>query len=108
MNRSTTALVIVWSAIVFPAAARAATPLGTGFTYQGQLKQNGGPLNGTKTLRFSLWDAPSTSPGAGGNQLGNRQPLTDVPVSNGTYTVTLNAGGEFGATAFNGDNRFLQ
>src|SRR5262249_51355595 len=71
-------------------AARAATPLGTGFTYQGQLRQNGSPVTGTRNLRFSLWDAQSTSPGVGGDQLGASQTLDNVSVSGGLFTVTLN------------------
>src|SRR5690554_6642280 len=85
-----------------------AAPLGTGFSFQGQIKHNGSPLNGTKTLRFSLWDAQSTTPGMGGSQLGNNQIIPLVPVSNGLFVVPLNAAGEFGADAFNGDARFLQ
>ena len=34
-------------AVVFAVSARAATPLGAAFTHQRQLKQNGGPINGT-------------------------------------------------------------
>src|SRR5207302_3513133 len=71
--------------------ARAQTPLGTGFTFQGQLKQNSAPMNGTVNLRFSLWDAPgSGSPPTGGNQVGGTQQLTNVPINNGLFTVTLN------------------
>ena len=34
-----------------------AASLGTGFTYQGQLKKNNAPVNdNTRTMTFSLWD----------------------------------------------------
>src|SRR5262245_4186491 len=91
------------SGLLVAGTLQASTPLGSGFTYQGQLKKNASPVNGTANLRFSLWDAPSTSPGVGGTQIGNRQQLSSVPISNGVFTVTLNAAGEFGPSAFSGE-----
>ena len=89
-----------------PAAPQA--PLGTGFTYQGQLKNAGGPVNGTCDLQFSLWDAAgSGSPPTGGTQIGITQSLV-ATVTNGLFTVVLNAGNEFGGTAFTGEARWLQ
>lgn len=83
--------------------------LGTGFTYQGQLKKNGAPVTANCNFTFSLWDAAgSGSPPAGGNQIGGDQTVNGVAVSNGQFTVTLNGGGEFGAEAFNGEARWLQ
>jgi hypothetical protein len=79
-----------------------AAPLGPGFTYQGQLNQNGAPVNGNVNLRFSLHDAATV-----GNQVGASQVLT-VTVTNGLFTALLNGSGEFGANAFNGDARWLQ
>jgi len=81
----------------------AATSLGTGFTYQGRLNQSGSPVNGTVNLDFSLWDSL-----AAGTQIGSTQTITSVPVANGLFTVELNAGGQFGASAFNGEGRWLQ
>src|SRR5262249_41237711 len=74
--------------------ATAQTPLGPGFTYQGQLKQNGQPFTGAANLAFKLFDAPS-----GGSLLGT-QTLNGVNVSTGLFTVLLNANSEFGANAF--------
>lgn len=79
------------------------TPLSPGFTYQGQLNQNGVPVDGAVHLRFSLWNAATD-----GAQLGSNQPVADVPVANGVFTVILNASGEFGASAFDGEARWLQ
>jgi hypothetical protein len=79
------------------------TSLGTAFTYQGQLKQNGTPVNGTVTLQFSLWDAPG-----GGNQLGVNQSISNIPISDGLFTVRLNAAAQFGVAAFNGEARYLE
>ena len=78
------------------------TPLGTGFTYQGQLKQNGQPFNGSANLVFKLFDAAS-----GGNLLGT-QTASGVNVSAGLFTVLINGGGEFGTSAFDGQSRWLE
>ena len=96
-------------ALVAVAPTLGQTPLGTAFTYQGQLKENGAPMDGTAHLRFSLWDAPGNgSPPVGGGQIGASHLLANVPVANGLFTVLLNAGGQFGANAFNGEARWLQ
>lgn len=79
-----------------------AAPLGTAFTYQGQLKQGGAPMDGTANMVFKLFDAA-----AAGNLLGT-QTVNDVPVTNGLFTVELNAGRQFGANAFNGEQRWLE
>ena len=85
-------------ALLMSAAAGAQTQLGTAFTYQGQLKETGTPLNGTADFQFRLWDALS-----GGNQVGATVPVSAVNVTAGLFTVTL----DFGAAAFNGDARWL-
>ena len=84
------------------AVAHGQSPVGSGFTYQGQLKQNGQPFNGPANLIFRLFDAAT-----GGSLLGT-QTLNGVNVSGGLLIVPLNAGGEFGANAFNGDSRWLE
>jgi hypothetical protein len=80
-----------------------AAPLGTGFSYQGQLIQGGMPVTGNVTLRFSLWDAVS-----GGAQIGASQIAASTPVTNGLFVVQLNDASQFGANPFNGDARWLQ
>src|SRR3989442_3065833 len=103
---------LLWLLMIFvawPTPQAVSTPLGTGFTYQGQLILNGSPYNGTATLRFSLWDAAgSGSPPVGGAQIGSSQLLVNVPVTNGLFVVELNDAGTFGPNAFNGDARWLQ
>lgn len=79
-----------------------AVNVGTGFTYQGQLKNNGAPVNGTCTLAFRLYDDPSL-----GSQIGSAITQT-VPITSGLFTTQLNSSGEFGATAFNGEARWLE
>lgn len=96
-------------ALVSVAPAMGQTPLGTAFTYQGQLKENGVPKDGPVHLRFSMWDAAgSGAPPTGGSQVGTSQLLANVPVTNGLFNALLNAGGQFGANAFDGQERWLQ
>ena len=56
-TRLTAALLIVLLAAAAPSLSQ--TPLGTAFTYQGQLKQNGQPVNGPTDLVFNLYDDPT-------------------------------------------------
>jgi len=76
-----------------------AAPMGTAFTYQGQLQRGGAPASGSFDFRFKLFDASS-----GGAQIGGDALRPAVAVSNGLFTVNL----DFGATAFGGSARFLQ
>ncbi len=78
--------------------------LSTGFTYQGQLKKNGTPVNGTCDFQFSLYDRSSTTTPV---QLGTTETQTGVAVNNGLFTVILNFSNQFGADAFNGQGRAL-
>jgi len=76
----------------------AATPLGSAFTYQGRLTDSGSPPTAQYDLQFTLFDQSS-----GGIQIAGPITLDNVQVTNGLFTVQL----DFGAGAFNGDNRFL-
>lgn len=92
-----------------PSGRAQTAPLGTGFTYQGQLTDDGAPVSGPVTLRFTLWTAAgSGSPPTGGVQVGAADVVGDVVVANGLFTVLVNDSGEFGAGATNGDERWLQ
>ncbi|PYS38567.1 MAG: hypothetical protein DMF71_16645 [Acidobacteria bacterium] len=71
----------------------------TAFTYQGRLTDGGTPANGNYDLQFTLWDSAS-----GGSQIGATQNFSNIGVSSGIFTVTL----DFGANAFPGANRFLE
>jgi hypothetical protein len=81
------------------ALALAASPLGTSFTYQGQLQSGGAPVNASCSMTFWLYDSLN-----GDNAIGS--PITTtVPISGGLFTVGL----DFGASTdnFNGDARWL-
>lgn len=75
------------------------TPLGSSFTYQGVLKQSGSPVSGSYDFQFSLWDSASGSIQVSG-------PVTrfGVNVDAGQFKADL----DFGASAFQGDERWLK
>jgi hypothetical protein len=75
-----------------------AAPVGTAFSYQGQLKDAGSPASGTYDLQFKLFDAAIF-----GTQKGATIQLDNVAVSDGLFTVSL----DFGAQ-FTGDARWLE
>jgi hypothetical protein len=75
--------------------------VGTAFTYQGQLKNASGLVDGTCDFRFSLWDALN-----GGTQVGTTQTKTNVTVSEGLFTVELDYGADF--WVFSGSAYWLQ
>jgi hypothetical protein len=79
------------------ASGQAPYAMGTAFTYQGQLKDGGGPVDDTCDFEFSLWDDS-----AGGTQQGSTVGLS-TPVDEGLFTVRLDFGEEF-----NGQARWLQ
>ncbi len=95
---------VIFASIVAAAAtlsADAQTPVGTSYTYQGQLTRLGGPVNNSADFRVTLWDAESA-----GTQVGDVEGLRfdDVLVVDGIFTLTL----DMGATAFTTDARWLE
>lgn len=83
--------------------ATAATPLGSGFTYQGELQDGSGPVNGSCDFKFSLWDAA-----VNGNRVGQEQTLGAVAIADGRFTVLLNNADQFSPNPFDGQARWLQ
>jgi hypothetical protein len=102
----TALITAVAAALVIPQLTAADTaqpqapnvPIGTGFTYQGYLDNNGSAANGSYDLEFRLYDAA-----AGGLQVGNTVVLNNVLVQNGLFTVKL----DFGAVTFGQNARWL-
>lgn len=78
--------------------AFASTNNATDFTYQGYLTDADGPVTGLCSFQFGLFDAVSS-----GSQIGTTQTVSNVPVSEGVFSVTL----DFGASSFNDQDRFL-
>jgi hypothetical protein len=81
------------------ASNEADAPVGTSFSYQGQLKDASGPLTGSCDFQLGLWDALTA-----GTQTGATLTKTNQAVSEGLFTVLL----DFGANAFNGSARWLE
>lgn len=76
-------------------------PVGSGFTYQGELRDADGPVSGDCQMAFRLYDDS-----VGGSQVGGAITAT-VPVSDGLFAKVLNDAGQFGPDAFNGEARWL-
>ena len=73
--------------------------VGTAFTYQVQLKDDGKPVNGACDFEFELYDASSD-----GNQVGSTVSTNGVEVVNGLFTVSV----DFGEDCISGDARWLE
>jgi hypothetical protein len=86
--------------LVAAAAFRGAgQPLDSTFTYQGQLRNAGQLVNGPVDVRFTLWDSD-----VAGSQIGTANSFNNYPLADGRFALGLN----FGAGAFNGDQRWVQ
>ncbi len=94
--------IALWAVLSGPWTAYAGGTIGTTFTYQGQLKQSGAPVSGSADFKFSLWAHPTDVDPA--DQVGGPLTVSDVGVVNGLFDVQL----DFGASAFNGLDRWLQ
>lgn len=93
-----TAFLLVLMTGLAVAQAPDATPLGTGFTYQGQLNSDGSPYSGSCDFLFGLYDAAMMGTSVG------ELTVTSVSVSEGMFTTQL----DFGSDKFTGDNRWLE
>ncbi len=95
MEAAKSSMVVLAAVVVLSASATAlAGPVGTAFTYQGQLTEGGSPANGTYDLRFALYDDPDF-----GSQVGSVVTIADEWVSNGLVTVQLDFGNVYDGTA---------
>jgi hypothetical protein len=73
--------------------------VGSGFTYQGRLKDGGNPANGQYDLLFTLYDDLTA-----GSQVGVPITVTNQAVTDGLFTLQL----DFGSPAFQGSARWLE
>jgi len=76
-------------------------PMGTAFTYQGQLNDAGSPADGLYDFEFKLYRAPN-----GGIQEGNTIDINGLDVIDGQFVVELDFGSD--PNIFNGYARWLQ
>jgi hypothetical protein len=82
------------AAIIMPgSAAPLRAPMGTAFTYQGFLNDDGSPANGLYDFEFELYDDE-----VAGGQVGSTLMLQDVTVAEGYFTVELDFGDWFDGT----------
>jgi hypothetical protein len=84
-----------------PAAAPDAMSVTNDFTYQGQLKANGAPVNGACDFEFTVWDAAT----GGGQPDPAPAPRNGVQVTNGQFTIPNLF---FAEQVFDGGARWLQ
>jgi hypothetical protein len=93
-------LAVFLAALGLHNVAYAQSPLGTAFTYQGQLEEGGIPADGVDyDFRFRLFDDPEA-----GAQVGSALFFNDETVENGLFTLEL----DFGAAVFNGNALWLE
>jgi hypothetical protein len=78
--------------------AQAILPVGSAFTYQGELRNAGQVANGDYDFHFKLYTESS-----GGTQVGATV-NTSATVAGGRFSASL----DFGADAFKGDRRYLE
>lgn len=95
---SSVSLVLVALLASLGGGAAAQGPLGTAFTYQGQLVTTSGPVNDTCDMQFDLYDV------AGGGSPLDSEALSYVRVSDGVFSVQL----DFEAAVFDGEARWLE
>lgn len=91
----------VWAALaaLVLIATLQAAPLGSAFTYQGTLAQNGLSVTEDCDFEFGIWDAA-----AGGVEVAVTVDVLNVSVNDGVFTVEL----DFGSGSFDGDARWLE
>ena len=82
------------AALLLLAAHAAAAPVGTAFTYQGQLLKSNAAYTGNADGIFRLYDAASS-----GTQVGSSITITSMNVTNGLFTADPDFGGVFTGTA---------
>lgn len=95
------AAMVLYGSAAMHAAAQ--TPLGTGFTFQGQLNDNGQPANAEYDFLFRLHDAA-----AGGNQVSEDLLADDVAVEAGLFTRELDFVPLPNRTLFDGNERWVE
>jgi len=81
------------------ASGQSRADVGSAFSYQGRLDQDGTPIDGAADLQFRLFNAA-----LGGSQVGGTVVLNGTVIEAGLFTVSL----DFGVGAFNGQNRWIE
>lgn len=97
LARSTSFLFGVVAALVTTASVEADP--GSTFTYQGELRASGAPVEGTRSMSVTLWDAIT-----GGTQVAGPLDFPAVSISDGRFVLDL----DFGVDALAGGARWLE
>lgn len=90
---------IVVAAVSLAIAHASIAATQTAFTYQGQLKNSGFPVNTSADFFFKVF----TGPAPADPSVGNSVQYSNVAVTNGLFTLDL----DFGNNVFDGDPRWL-
>ncbi len=99
MKKTRVLTILVFGVLVCAAQSANAEPMGTAFTYQGQLYDASYPANGNYDFAFKLYDANND-----GNKVGTDVNVADVNVIDGYFTVKL----DFGSGVFDGNAHWLE
>lgn len=89
----------LWLGLALACAAHAADPMPTAFTYQGELRNAGVPVNGTLQLFITPYAEPQ-----GGAPLAPTIEVNGVPAVDGLFSVPV----DFGPGFFVGDDVWLE
>jgi hypothetical protein len=102
--RNLKTVLFVGMTLLGAAVAKAQVPLGSSFTYQGQLQLDGSPVDGATDMRFGLYSADGTQ--VGSNIIFDGAPGNGAPiaVAEGLFNAQL----DFGAGAFQDEALFLE
>ena len=73
-------------------------PLSSKISYQGEIRHNGTPYDGSCAMKFQLFDAES-----GGSSVSSEESFSSIDVDDGVFTVAL----DFGSEPFTGASRYL-
>lgn len=87
------------TALLIGAPVCAQSPVGSAFTYQGELRNSGALVTSAADLQFRLFDSAS-----GGAQIGSTLSANAVAISAGRFAVDL----DFGPGAYTGNGRYLE
>jgi hypothetical protein len=97
-HTDTSKILIALAAVLCFGSVGLSEPIGTAFTYQGQLIDNNQPANGLYNFQFKLFDANN-----GGNQVGGSINKPETQVNNGSFVAELDFG-----HVFDGNSHWLE
>jgi endosialidase-like protein len=100
-NKIASLIAVLTVALMLVGVAPDALAQSTAFSYQGKLSDAGSPANGNYDFQFKVFDTATVGTGT---QQGSTVAVSNLTVTNGVFSVTL----DFGAVVFPGADRFLE